>query len=367
MLESLAKLGGGLSGGIDLPDTADYTARAGRGVRLLAEGCGLAGDTELERFRSCHKKLTVPITPDGGDLLEVVGSAMGLLPVTYELVLVYRGDGPAGFGYLTQGSNAKSAAGLRLLLQTGLELYLESGSPHAGAEMLVELFALAFPDPNALAEYRSSAQAMVLCLVPRPEGVQLKAYFNTRMYIDGDHRGRVRRIVARTGAGTERFDEVYDLLYDEKRGCRFMGVGADIDGSGRAKLYVRLDTAGAFDHLARVGDALEIPIDIDTLRNNFASDDLANEMEIAIGLRGEEPPTIKWTTFFPGNTERPSVREATERLIRRYGYEPELFGACFDSLVGEKPKTRLFPLHAVGLELPEAERAKVNLYLQPTS
>lgn len=366
MLGSLARL----SAGFGLPDTVDYTARAERAVCLLAEACGLGGDRELERFRTCNKKLrTPPPGAEGADLMAMMNRVIiEIVPVTYELVLAYRdeGDGPAGFGYLTQGGNAVSVAGLQQLLQTALELYLTAGSPEAGAALLVDLFRLAFPDLQALAGYRSTAQALVVCVIPRPEALVLKAYFNTRMYVDGDHRGRVGRMLERAGAGTSRFDELYAALYDQERGARFMGVGADIDGSQRVKLYVRMDTADAFAHLERLGELLQISVDSETLRRNFASEDLAHEMEIALAFRGADPPTLKWTYFFPGKRERPAVRDATSALLVRQGYDPTPFEDCFAALRGEKITNRAFPLHGVGLELPQGERAKVNLYMYPT-
>lgn len=358
----------GIAVGQLIPDAADYLRRTEDCIALLSPPCGLDGPTERARFAACHAQLAAAGV-SATSLIGMLTSVSGM-PVVYELALSF-GDGKfRGFGYMTQGASAGSVvASMRELLRTTLGLFFRYGGAQTSAELLADLVARAFPETSALEAYQGAAQAMITCFIPRQDRLDLKCYFNTRLLVDGAHAQRVASMLEHIGIATgdgSDFAEVYDALYDQEAGARFCGVGIDIDGSQRAKLYVRVDTPQAIDHLGQLAARIGIEVDLDALRAQFDLSDLANEVEVALALRADGPSSLKLTYFFPGVDQNEATRERVGALLVGYGYDRGLYDECMALLRRDgEIAQRAFPLHGLGLEFPQGQHlSKVNLYLQ---
>ena len=350
---------------------ADFTVRTEGGLALLAEGCGMVPDDALTRFRWIKEQLAHESEPEGlGNIFAQFTTMIGqALPDIFELVMTYRGKGLSGIGYLTQGPSGPSlSTNLGEMLRGSLQVFLATGGDAEEAALLAALFRIAFPDLSALADFSPLAQGMVVGFVPSGTRTQIKAYFNTRLGRAGEHREQVKAMLSRIGVTGPDVGAVYDTLYDRKLGARFHGVGCDLDGDGtaRAKVYVRVDAAQALGHLSAVANFLGIEVDTSLLERHFDPESLADEIEIAVALESDGPPTIKLTLFFPPKAEIVSATDRIAAYLDEVGYDAALLSQMVKVLEAKTGEgtMRTFPVHGLGVEFPDGERRKVNLYLQ---
>ncbi len=360
-------------------DWRGYQARCARGVELCAELCGLAPARERARLAFVTEKLGRAPPPAAGDhpvnlVTQLVGAE---LPLTFELVLTYAGQGPRGMAYLTQGRPGSNfPATLATLLAGALELHVAAGGDPAESELFADLFALAFPGLARLGEHSPHTQGMIVGVVPAGEGVQLKIYFNTRVDPSTPHAARVSAMLARCGLED---NGLYDLLYGQMPEAWFQGVGVDLDNDQRrrAKLYVRLPPQSVPAALGRLAEhlgaqglanparAVEEPVE--RLLATLRSPAMADELELAAAIGEGEPTTAKLTLFF-GSREVSAEDEA--RLVGyldELGYPTAALARIFATLgaPAAPPLPAKSPLHGVGIEVPVGARPKVNLYLMP--
>ena len=124
------------------------------------------------------------------------------------------------------------------------------------------MFGVSVADMKPIARQIRGQQELAYDLYATGNG---DAQYLAGMVADGAHRVRVRSILERVGVELDTFDARYEALYDMDRGARFAGVGADIGGAARAKLYVRFDDDGAFEHAGRVAEALGVELDVENV------------------------------------------------------------------------------------------------------
>jgi hypothetical protein len=360
-----------------LPEIAveGYAGRCDAGVRQLAAACGLDPERELERFRWCSARLDrQPAQPSGdvlGALTHVVG---GALPIIFEYVLTYAGDGPRGFAYLSRGRPGGSLPhGLGELLAAALQIHVEDRGQEDEAVLLAEVFRLAFPDLDRLADFSPLAQGMIVGVVPDGEHVRLKIYFNTRLGSAGGHREKIAGMLARCG-----LDDcgLYDGLYAGVAGAAFHGLGVDLngDGSRRAKLYVRVPREGLRPALQNVARSVagrrelaELVEPADAMLAALAGGGVADTVELAGALREDGAPTIKVTLFYSAAHVSHADADRVVAYLDDLGYESASLRAVVAALSkgGAAAKVQPHPLHGVGLEVPASGRPKVNVYVQP--
>ena len=352
-----------------------YEARAEAAVRTLSRMCGADADREIERYRLVRERLGKRIggaTDKPADA--VVGIArqiMSGLPAIIEMVLTLSGEGPRGFAYLTQGSASSTLVdALTMLLKGTLQFHLESGGGDASAELTADIFRTVFPNLERLTEFSALAQGLLVGVVPRGESVELKLYFNTRLDTSVPHRDKVMKVLALCGLDDgERNARLYDALYRSDGETRFTGLGVDLaDDDGRVKMYVhtpRAKLVGFMDDLVARGIAegrLDHARELITATESDAS---SSDCEVAFAIRGSGPTTLKVTTFFHGKTVRPMHGQQVIGMLERWGYPGTPLRDLFGSLHVENSVLQCFPLHGVGVELTDAERPKVNVYVQP--
>jgi hypothetical protein len=296
------------------------------------------------------------------------------LPLLFEFVLSYRGDGPPRFSYLTQGQPAGTLTQtLGDLLTATLKLHIESNGDNGEAETLAKQVRIAFPGLASLDTFAPTAQAMLVGIVPAGERTELKVYFNTRLDTTTPHRERVIALLESCGLSD---DGLYDLLYDETEGARFHGIGIDLQG-GRAKLYVHVHRDKVTDTLERLarhlgnGDAdadQRIIEPAEAMFEALGSDALLDQVEVAVALRKDGPTSAKLTTFFSPKRSGSAEVEQTVAYLEANGHDTAPMRLALAALSEgvEKPARQKQPVHGVGIETPAGERTKVNVYLQAT-
>lgn len=347
-------------------DCAAYPGRSVAGVQALAESCGLDPEREAARFVACRRVFGADETGNQGGALGMASQLLGKsLPVVFELIVTCDGERPRGFGYLTQGAVVGSLPdNLAALVAGGLRLHLENGGALEEGALLADLFRLAFPDLNALADFSPLAQGLLIGAVTGQGSIRLKAYLHTRLFPAAGHRERVAGMLSR--CGLEGID-FYDLLYCEEDEASFQGVGVDLDGSRRAKLYVRLPrryVVRAAERLApHIGGAVVEPMQ--ELLARMDGSEVADEVELAVALASDRQPTVKMTVFFPGTTVSRSDWERVAAYLQHLGHDPLPLEPALQALgEGTPAGAQKHPLRAVGIEVPAAERVKANVYLQ---
>ncbi len=351
-----------------------YELRAETAVRSLSRMCGVDPEREIARYRLVRERLGKRIGGGGGTMDPVVGIAqqiMAGLPAIIEMVLTLAGDGPRGFAYLTQGSASSTLVdALTMLLRGTLQFHLESGGGDSQAELTADIFRTVFPNLERLTEFSTLAQGLLVGVVPRGDDVELKLYFNTRLDTSVPHRDKVMKVLELCGLeDTERNARTYDALYQSNGDTRFSGLGVDLaDDDGRVKMYVHTPRARLMElieGLVRQGIA-EGPLEhARDLIDSTESEASSSDCEVAFALRGSGPTTLKVTTFFHGKTVRASHGAQVLSLLERWGYPGAPVHELFSTLDAPDPVLQCFPLHGLGVELADAARPKVNLYVQP--
>ncbi|MBI5508397.1 MAG: hypothetical protein HY903_06575 [Deltaproteobacteria bacterium] len=359
-------------------DLEGYPRRTEAGIGALAVACGLSPEPELARFRSCRDFLGVAQrAPAAADLLAQVTESVTLVaPLIVELVATYSGDGLKGFGFLTQGRpSGPLPANLAGLLSGTLQMHLTGGGRTDEAELLADVFRLAFPNLGGLAGHSPLSQGMIVGVVPAADALTLKVYFNTRLDPSGNHRERVASILARCGLAD---DGLYDLLYAGNDGARFHGVGIDLDGDGcrRAKIYVRLNRAALLPALEKLATHLQpdmaaaargILNPVLELIEATKSEAQVDEVELAAALCSDAPATAKVTLFFAGDRTADADLTTLDTYLQGLGYPAHGLDAAVKALAenAHRAVAQRYPLHGVGIEVPVASRPKINVYLQP--
>ncbi len=359
---------------IDLETIAwqSYPERCERAVEVLAQGCGADGAAEVARFRWCRERLSkAPLPVEQGNILANLAQWVAHeSPLLFELVLTYAGGGPRGFAYLTQGRPSGTLpANLAALLAGTLQLHLEAGGARDDAELLVDLFRLAFPHLGRLADYSPLAQGMIVGAAPDGAGIGLKVYFNTRLDAAGGHGERVRGMLERCGV---QGGHLYEALYRPAEGVHFHGVGVDLDRAGaaanRAKLYLRLPRAalpGALTTLSSHLEGKHLPA-ARAFVDAMAGQALVDSVELAVALR-QGAPTLKLTLFFATREVGAGDLDRVASYLSDHGYDPALVRDTAAALShgAERAQLQPHPLHAVGVEMPMGDQPKINVYLQP--
>ncbi|HSI03866.1 MAG: hypothetical protein ACAI38_24250 [Myxococcota bacterium] len=352
-----------------------YDARAEAAVRALSRMCGGDAEREVERYKLVRERLGKRIGGASDRPLDpVVGIAqqiMSGLPAIMEMVLTLAGDGPRGFAYLTQGGTSSTLVeALTMLLRGTLQFHLESGGGDAQAELTADIFRTVFPNLDRLTEFSALAQGLLVGVVPRGDDVELKLYFNTRLDTSVPHRDKVMKVLELCGLNdAERNAGIYDALYQTNGDTRFTGLGVDLaDEDGRVKMYVhapRTKAVGFMEDLVRRGIAEGRLEHARELIEATESDASSSDCEVAFAIRGSGPTTLKVTTFFQGKAVRAEHGEQVVGMIERWGYPGEPVRELFATLDAQAPVLQCYPLHGVGVELTDAARPKVNVYVQP--
>lgn len=366
---------GPVSGSLPSIATGDYARRCELGVRALAEACCLDAEREIERFRWCGARLDRQAARPADDVLGAVTHVVGrALPMIFEYVLSYGGEGPLGFVYLSQGRVGGSLPqNLGELLTAALQILVEDGGQQDEAMLLAELFHLSFPDLDRLAAFSPLAQGMIVGVVPDGEHVRLKVYFNTRLGSAGGHSEKISRMLARCGLEDR---GLYQALYAGVKGAAFHGLGVDLDGDGsrRAKLYVRVPRAALRPALENIAPAVAGPQSptamvepADAMVAALLGDGVADTVELAGALRQDGTPTVKVTLFFSADFVGNADVDRVIAYLDGVGYEPTSLGRVIAALSegAGSAHVQRHPLHGVGIEVPTSGRPKVNVYLQP--
>ena len=363
-----------------LPITANaetYEERCKEMVRLLASEAGKEPEAEIQRFcrimgtlRDEHEKSPAPQNA----LAQLQNQALTTVPNVVEFVLTYAENRFRGFGYLTQGKpSATLPLSLSNLLASTFKVYLSEGGTHGNAELLADLFALTFPNLNALESHSPMAQGMLLGFVPREDGLDLKLYFNTRLGVGGTHRERVNAIFDRLGVDGMGY---YDRIYEEASKVAFHGLGIDLsqDESTRLKIYVRIPRKNLETEVRRI--LTDVPAEeVDSavrecqgLISGLEHPLLADDIELAIGIKSSAGTTLKCTAFFITDESLDSspVDKVTD-YVASLGYDTEMMEkVLLEGARGvEQAVVETHPVHGVGIELGKAANPKVNLYLRP--
>jgi hypothetical protein len=351
------------------PQLGDYRERCERAVMALASSCDLDPQRELERFTWCRSRLEKDKAPAGNDLMEQAAALIGKSgAMAFEFVLSHTGEG-VRFGYLTQGQSGQTLGqSLEGLLNGALQMHVESGA--TGAELLARLFCLAFPGLDTFSCYSPAAQAMILGVVPQGEHTHFKVYFNTRLDTSTPHRQRVENLLSTCGVSDE---GLYDLLYAKNPAARFHGLGVDLEGSGRAKIYVHLARDAALhtlqqlaDHLGDTNGSLTVA-PAEQMLDMLDSEALLDQVELAVALQAGAATTVKVTGFFSARRVKKDDVERVTRYLEfsHHASEPLRTAAKTLSQGVSEPVTQKQPLCGVGLETPIGNRPKINLYLRP--
>lgn len=368
-----------VSGDIPSLELEGYTDRCERAVEMLAKCCGMDAAREVDRFRWCRERLgkqaTTNTTADlFGQITQAVG---GMMPLIYEFVLTYSGDGPKGFAYLTQGRPGASLPdNLAGLLSGTLQMQIEDRGSEEEAAILADMFRLAFPDIAALAQFSALAQGMIVGVAPAGEKIRLKIYFNTRLDPSGAHREKVGAMLQRCGLDDQ---GMYAALYADVEGSHFHGIGVDLDGDGsrRAKLYVRVPQTkllptlrGVASRLGSGDNADAATALIEPVQQMIGALDgtaMADEVELAAALRDDGEPTLKVTVFFASAhvEDADTTRVANYLESLDYNADPVREAITVLGEGHERASAQKHPLHGVGIELPVGARPKINIYAQP--
>lgn len=359
---------------------ATYVARGEAAVRVLSRMCNVDPEREVRRFELIRERLGKNIdspqsrsdeAKKADPVLAIARQIMGGLPAIVEMVLTLAGGGPRGFAYLTQGSASSTLSeSLVGLLRGTLQLHLESGGSDPQAELVADVFRTVFPNLHNLTDFSAMAQGLLVGVVPRGDRLELKLYFNTRLDTSVPHRDKVMRVLALCGFPDEAHNgRTYDALYQTNEHARFSGVGIDLaDDDGRVKMYVhtpRATTIAFLEDLVQRGIAEGDLTHARELLTSTTSEASSTECEVAFALRGHGPTTLKVTTFFHGKTVRAADGDLVLSLLQTWGYPTDPIRELFASLDAERSVLQCFPLHGVGVELTDAARPKVNIYVQP--
>ncbi len=130
-----------------------YENRCHEMVSLLATHSGKSPQFEIETFSKVmgqlrHEYQSSPPPADG--LAQLQQQIIKTIPNVVEFVLSYSQEDFQGFGYLTQGPPGNTLSeSLSNLLANTFHVYLDNGGSRGNAELLADLFALAFPNLSA--------------------------------------------------------------------------------------------------------------------------------------------------------------------------------------------------------------------------
>ena len=334
-------------------------------------------DVEVERFRRIMSQLRQEyddsvVTQD--PLSRFQTQVVQTIPNIVEFALTYSEGALQAMGYLTQGKPAPTLPmSLTNLLANGFKIYLAEGGALKNAEFVADLFALAFPNLEALAEHSPMAQGMLWGFVPRGDHLALKLYLNTRLGVGGTHRDRVLSMMER--AKIDALD-CYDRIYESSTVASFHGVGMDVSNhsSARLKLYTRIPREHLADEVRRItasqadwraDDMIE---QCERLMQTVDGPLLSDDIELAIGVASGPTPTFKCTAFFvteSGSESSPilGVRKYLEDFNYDTGLLDEMAVAAGKGI--ESGAMENHPIHGVGIELGRSSIPKINLYLRP--
>ncbi|MEK7706319.1 MAG: hypothetical protein AAB426_15265 [Myxococcota bacterium] len=355
-------------------------SRVAAAVQICAEAMGLALPAEQARYRRFYNTLDgdADATPNGtGDVVALAMQAItASLPVPHALVTSFVGPALRGFGYLGEGrARASFPATLEAQLGKALTLLLSEGRARAAeAGLLVDVFRLCYPEAARLRDLSATSVAMQLGVVPTGGAAKIKVYLKTRLDTSVSHDERIAAILARLGLDD---GGLYHALYAREHEAYFHGIGLDLDGDAttRLKLYIHapLDAAMSLvDRLVHRLHALGQPADditpaVQSLVAGFAPEHLMNELELAVALRTDGPPTFKMSLFFHRDHEPRALEEAVRNLWARHDVSFAVMDSVLEALtpMSADASTLPSPMTSAGIELPLAPWPKLNLYLQP--
>lgn len=350
-----------------------YDTRTQAALAVLARHVGLNAASEQARFAWWRRCLRVDEEPaHAGNPWVSFAARMGFaLPPMFELVGSFRQGRLAGFGYLHEG-NLRASVGTRLAEQAeaAVRLCLEGGLGEQEAGAFGQAFRTAFPNVNRL-EAAKEAQPLLLGVVPRAAGLELRAYFSTPLYPDSDHRQRAIAILQQQGLLDA--ESAYDALAELPATGSFHGVGIDFAGSvpRRAKLYARVARGELEPALRQLATRLSASSnDTETLLEflrDLEPPSFTETAELGVGLRHDAPPTLKLTLFHTDSPGAASAEAHVGERLRAWGHAAEPFADALAALrrgVSE-PTTIGHALHAIGMEVPSERPPKINVYLRP--
>jgi hypothetical protein len=325
-------------------------ARCGAALAAVAGGCG------------------VPSTEARGQLERVHGVLAGTCPagarLGYEVVVSFAPSGRAGYGVITQGPALDRLSRRMQALEAGLVAVARSEAwPEERIAWCQAVVRAAFPDWEALDYAVPSAAAVGLGIGWAGSSLALKLYLNTRLDVSHPHDARVRAILDLAGVGG--MNEYARLYRDDV--ATFQGVGVDVGGQlARAKLYVRVRSALAPHYLSELAAALELQDCVQPANRFLAAlvtPAQADVLEVGLGLRPGDRPTLKLTVFFAGPLAGTPELAAVQRLLEENRYPSDFLEPALAGAAGAQHRPAS-SLHAIGIELPDAGRSKLNLYIQ---
>jgi hypothetical protein len=94
---------------------------------------------------------------------------------------------------------------------------------------------------------------------------------------------------------------------------------------------------------------------------------LADDVELAIGIRNNELPTLKLTAFFVSQGDSSQVGGKVGDYLKQQGCELSVLNEAVVEAARdvESMAVEEHPYHGVGIELPMETTPKVNVYLRP--
>jgi hypothetical protein len=354
-----------------------YESRCDKAVHFLAQICGYNADEEVSRFKRLMETMGQVATTDGpldpnNPFAALQAKVIQAMPPVVEFVTTHAASKLQGFGYLTEGRPGHDLPStLMAKLENTFRICLSDGGGVDDGEILADTFRLVFPDLGLLENHSPLAQAMLMGFVPGGEKVDLKAYFNTRLG-GTNHEELVQSLLERLNLDGEGF---YGRLYASQTQARFVGVGVDLHGDAtrRAKLYVRVprtELMAALENLC----AGQTHLNIEDIKREAAllidtaqCKELSDEVEIAISLRSDSPPTVKLTVFFTSDEMSAEPEQCVMRYLESKGYDSAVFTTLFDTMKQgvSDPGVKKQPVHGLGIEFPVEEQVKINTYFNP--
>lgn len=361
---------------------ASYDHRLEEGVRQLSKAMrgGLAGNA-LERFRWVRARLgkPAPVFADAVQGDKLYADLSQALPSLFELVATLGEGTVQGFGYITQGRPGSSlASNLFELTEAVARVVLESRGHPGQVKLFTELFRLVFPSVNRLADFSPMALALLVGVVPVPDGsYRIKPYFNTRLGAPGQHQEQLTALLQHAcGVGPDWVHRLYETLYSEN--TSFYGVGFDLAPTTplRTKLYLHVPKAELSllggrlveflgqEHAAYVDQQMTA---FGRFWSNFDNAATTDNVELAVELMaGESRPNLKTTLFFTGNT---SSLQGLAQVLRHHQLPVEPIRQVVRALERDTQVGAIHQhaLHAAAFEHAPGASPRVNVYLHPVA
>ncbi len=354
----------------DLPDFEAYQQRCLSVVANFAPLHGLNSAAETARFIRCQKRLSPPLPlANSANMVQHIAQSV---PLMFEFVVATTQHAVVNFGYMTQGRTGGTLSeSLANQLARGLEFYLHEGGTSANAQCLAELFGLSFTDLLALDHYSPMAQGLLLGFASTAYGMQMKAYFNTRLDPSEPHRNKLQKIFDHLHLESHLVDNVFSQLFENQL-AQFYGLGVDLAHTGetRTKLYLRTERklfesalTGSEEILPHLRSQLAQPFS--AWVEKFPQKYLADDIELVFVLRPGVAPQFKVTLFFVDALDK-SFAEALATNLSNWGFAPDLLKNilyCGD----EQKNHRGTHLHGLSVEAPLVDCQKFNFYLLPAT